>query len=99
MDEDCRLWRASSNRRADGIPTHPTHPAYPTSQAHPTDPGTSDLPAPLTLLDSTVLNGCVRHDAAFGQELPAAAAAGLEPLFVQPQHLGVRCAGGSLADF
>src|SRR5436190_5032668 len=68
----------------------------PPGRRHPDAPDSPDLPA---LLDATVLNGCVRHDATFGQELPAAAAAGLEPLFVQPQHIGVRCAGGSLADF
>ena len=45
------------------------------------------------------LDGGVRDDAALDQELAAAAAAGLQPPLVQPQQVGVRGAGGPLADF
>src|SRR5689334_3409839 len=53
----------------------------------------------MRLLDEIALDRRVRNDAAFDKELAAPGAAGLEPLFVQPQQIAVRRAGRPLADF
>src|SRR5438552_2343075 len=49
-------------------------------------------------LDSAGFDRRVRDDSPLHQELPAAAAARLQPSFVQPQQVEVRSAGGALAD-